>query len=143
MCIRDRGNGEPGIAGVEVQLQDAAGNVVATETTDSNGNYLFEGLDAGDYVVAIAETQLLDGAALDGLESTDGNGTAPDPDDDVDLDDNGDPAPGYASVSAPVTLGNGEPLGEAGEDAVFPDGCLLYTSPSPRDRTRSRMPSSA
>ena len=25
----------------------------------------------------------------------------------------------------------------------FLDGCLLYTSPSPRDRTRSRMPSSA
>ena len=24
-----------------------------------------------------------------------------------------------------------------------PGGCLLYTSPSPRDRTRSRMPSSA
>ena len=24
-----------------------------------------------------------------------------------------------------------------------PDICLLYTSPSPRDRTRSRMPSSA
>ena len=30
-------------------------------------------------------------------------------------------------------LGNYEP----------PKGCLLYTSPSPRDRTRSRMPSSA
>ena len=26
---------------------------------------------------------------------------------------------------------------------VFVEGCLLYTSPSPRDRTRSRMPSSA
>ena len=26
---------------------------------------------------------------------------------------------------------------------VDPDICLLYTSPSPRDRTRSRMPSSA
>jgi len=26
---------------------------------------------------------------------------------------------------------------------VIPVGCLLYTSPSPRDRTRSRMPSSA
>ena len=25
----------------------------------------------------------------------------------------------------------------------YPKGCLLYTSPSPRDRTRSRMPSSA
>ena len=24
-----------------------------------------------------------------------------------------------------------------------PENCLLYTSPSPRDRTRSRMPSSA
>ena len=27
--------------------------------------------------------------------------------------------------------------------AAMPDPCLLYTSPSPRDRTRSRMPSSA
>ena len=26
---------------------------------------------------------------------------------------------------------------------VRAEGCLLYTSPSPRDRTRSRMPSSA
>ena len=26
---------------------------------------------------------------------------------------------------------------------LYNDGCLLYTSPSPRDRTRSRMPSSA
>ena len=26
---------------------------------------------------------------------------------------------------------------------VEAEGCLLYTSPSPRDRTRSRMPSSA
>ena len=26
---------------------------------------------------------------------------------------------------------------------AMPAGCLLYTSPSPRDRTRSRMPSSA
>ena len=27
--------------------------------------------------------------------------------------------------------------------ATDDDTCLLYTSPSPRDRTRSRMPSSA
>ena len=27
--------------------------------------------------------------------------------------------------------------------STSPKGCLLYTSPSPRDRTRSRMPSSA
>ena len=30
-----------------------------------------------------------------------------------------------------------------GEDVGQYGGCLLYTSPSPRDRTRSRMPSSA
>ena len=29
------------------------------------------------------------------------------------------------------------------EDATLEEACLLYTSPSPRDRTRSRMPSSA
>ena len=28
-------------------------------------------------------------------------------------------------------------------DQGYVDPCLLYTSPSPRDRTRSRMPSSA
>ena len=30
-----------------------------------------------------------------------------------------------------------------GELEDYSKGCLLYTSPSPRDRTRSRMPSSA
>ena len=30
-----------------------------------------------------------------------------------------------------------------GSDVVVITSCLLYTSPSPRDRTRSRMPSSA
>ena len=29
------------------------------------------------------------------------------------------------------------------DNATFSYSCLLYTSPSPRDRTRSRMPSSA
>eukprot|EP00656_Telonema_subtile_P014871 TRINITY_DN1769_c0_g1_i5.p1 TRINITY_DN1769_c0_g1~~TRINITY_DN1769_c0_g1_i5.p1 ORF type:complete len:100 (-),score=15.30 TRINITY_DN1769_c0_g1_i5:38-337(-) len=35
--------------------------------------------------------------------------------------------------------------GEHGDPVVHrgSHGCLLYTSPSPRDRTRSRMPSSA
>ena len=32
---------------------------------------------------------------------------------------------------------------QAGDTIVLPYNCLLYTSPSPRDRTRSRMPSSA
>ena len=33
-------------------------------------------------------------------------------------------------------------IGKEVEDDLYND-CLLYTSPSPRDRTRSRMPSSA
>ena len=32
---------------------------------------------------------------------------------------------------------------EGGEDTDITDNCLLYTSPSPRDRQKSRMPSSA
>jgi len=31
----------------------------------------------------------------------------------------------------------------ASADSIASNICLLYTSPSPRDRTRSRMPSSA
>jgi len=34
-------------------------------------------------------------------------------------------------------------IGKAGIIAGKISACLLYTSPSPRDRTRSRMPSSA
>ena len=53
---------------------------------------------------------------------------------------------GYA-VRAAETLGalETDPLRLAvPTQAVYVDtGCLLYTSPSPRDRTRSRMPSSA
>ena len=33
--------------------------------------------------------------------------------------------------------------GVVGREIADVDVCLLYTSPSPRDRTRSRMPSSA
>ena len=47
--------------------------------------------------------------------------------------------------TAKVTFpGFGTTAGTAleGDTSLF-DGCLLYTSPSPRDRTRSRMPSSA
>ena len=35
------------------------------------------------------------------------------------------------------------PLLKALTKAALPEDCLLYTSPSPRDRQKSRMPSSA
>ncbi|WP_074221746.1 SdrD B-like domain-containing protein [Rhodovulum sp. ES.010] len=43
--------GEAGVANVTVSLLDGSGTVVATQTTDGNGNYLFEDLAAGDYQV--------------------------------------------------------------------------------------------
>ena len=42
-----------------------------------------------------------------------------------------------------ITAGDGEELGNMLAAIMQLAGCLLYTSPSPRDRTRSRMPSSA
>ena len=46
-----------------------------------------------------------------------------------------------SSVSTTVNL-NSVNTSNADRDEHL-KGCLLYTSPSPRDRTRSRMPSSA
>jgi protocatechuate 3,4-dioxygenase beta subunit len=46
-------DGEKGLAGVSVALRDAGGTVIATTTTDANGNYLFDKLPPGDYSVAV------------------------------------------------------------------------------------------
>ena len=42
-----------------------------------------------------------------------------------------------------ITADLPENLGVSNAQFEACDRCLLYTSPSPRDRTRSRMPSSA
>ena len=58
--------GEPGIAGVTVQLlAGVGGGILATDETDSNGQYLFDELQPGDYIVAIPDSQFLAGGALD------------------------------------------------------------------------------
>ena len=54
-----------------------------------------------------------------------------------------------ATIYNSTTLGNttaagtGVAIPAGATMTVWSNGCLLYTSPSPRDRTRSRMPSSA
>ena len=52
-----------GIAGATVELLDAGNNVVATTTTDANGDYLFDDVTAGDYSVRFVQP----GVAFDGV----------------------------------------------------------------------------
>ena len=51
-------------------------------------------------------------------------------------------APPPSQQSSPQEIARAEAARKQAEDEAM-RGCLLYTSPSPRDRTRSRMPSSA
>ena len=48
-CVRH--DDERGIAGVVIELRDAAGDTVATTATDNDGNYRFDGLRAGEYTI--------------------------------------------------------------------------------------------
>lgn len=45
-------SGEPGVAGVTVDLHNSTGNVVQTTVTDANGFYQFNNLSAGTYSVS-------------------------------------------------------------------------------------------
>ncbi len=43
---------EPGLPGWTINLEQPAGNVIATRTTDGGGEYIFSNLNPGDYVVS-------------------------------------------------------------------------------------------
>ena len=108
---------ENGVANVEVVLFDnTTGLPLDTVYTDSNGAYTFENVPAGDYYIEFDPT----GSGLGNTEFTASNS------------------------------GNGTNDSEANANGQTPsflfdpfNGCLLYTSPSPRDGLLSRMPSSA
>ncbi len=61
--------GEPGIEGVTVALLDGNGDVIATTTTDENGEYLFPGLPDEPYTVVVTDTDNV----LSGLVNTEDN----------------------------------------------------------------------
>ena len=129
--------GEPGVSGVVMQLWSvdpvtgAPVSVLSATSTDSEGRYAFEGLGDGEYIVAIGDDQLLAGGPLAGFEST-GSGGAPDPDNGTDNDDNGDPAPGLAAISLPVTLDGNAPTGETDGTSGNPaEGIPAHSTTTP------------
>ncbi|MFK8024758.1 MAG: SdrD B-like domain-containing protein [Ilumatobacter sp.] len=79
---------EPVPAGVVVNLLDGDGDFVATTTTDADGNYLFTGLDDGEYIVELPASNFADGGPLEGFDPSTGAASSTNPDDDV--DDNND-----------------------------------------------------
>ncbi|TWT90560.1 Serine-aspartate repeat-containing protein D precursor [Pseudobythopirellula maris] len=50
-CDCDDDEANPPLAGVTIELRDENGDVIATTTTDENGEYRFEGLAPGEYSV--------------------------------------------------------------------------------------------
>ncbi|MEL6898267.1 MAG: SdrD B-like domain-containing protein, partial [Planctomycetota bacterium] len=123
--------GELGIQGVELDLYLDDGNGVLDITldqliaepvpvvTDAAGNYLFDGLNPGDYFVHIPETQFGANEPLFGFSSSTGNNSepAPGPNNDLNLDDNGTRIPGVGAASGLVTLVSGaEPTNDGDND---------------------------
>lgn len=125
---------EPGIAGVTVTLYKGSDTSLvtplATAVTDANGEYAFEGLVAGDYLVAVGKTA--NASVLAGLTSVRDGAAA---NADVDNDDNGVDG-STAWVSSVVTLGaanaytGAEPTNEArraGDSPTYDNG-LSWTA---------------
>ncbi|MEM7532784.1 MAG: SdrD B-like domain-containing protein [Chloroflexota bacterium] len=108
--LADGGDTHTTFAGVEVHLYDVGGTQVATTTTDANGEYLFEGLQAGEYRVRIPDTTA-NQALLEGYSSSTGVDqidSQVDPDNNIDNDDNGynDSDPNFLFSSLPISLTN-------------------------------------
>ena len=125
--------GETGISGVEVQLfEDTNANgsfdsgtdtaVGTPQTTDGNGNYLFDDLLPGEYIVLIPISEFATNSdPLFGFASSNNSGNfepAPDPDLTVtDGDDNGTLIAGVGVATTAITLAAGtEPTTDGDTD---------------------------
>ncbi len=78
-----QGTGEPGVADVVVNLLDAGGSVVATQTTNDSGGYLFENLVPGVYSLEF------DPASLPADRTFTSSNASGNPSDDSNVDGNG------------------------------------------------------
>jgi len=104
------GESSGGINGVEVQLLDGSGNIIATMTTANAGYYRFDNLAEGDYRVRIPASNFITGILV-GWNSSSASANEADPNSDVDMDDNGVGTISYpltGITSGVITLGPGD-----------------------------------
>lgn len=124
--VRDIGEPSTG-AGVVIELLSGNGLIpitntqngqAITATTDTNGYYRFDNLDAGSYVVRIAPSNFIPGGLLNGYVSSNGqSNTFITADNNLDHgDDVANPSVSGA-MSQKVTLGVSEPLNDADSGA--------------------------
>ena len=127
------GNTSPGNL---LSLASSAPRVEITDT-DTNGRFLIDcESSAGSVNMRVDQDNVAASSAF--LVSIDGTERAR-------IDSSGRLGIGVSSPQYQLHLG-GSAVGAANGQIAFGrtiNTCLLYTSPSPRDRTRSRMPSSA
>ena len=146
MCIRDSYNGNGGVADTATASVTAVSTEPLILPSASRTNYVFDGwysAAVGGYLIGLAGANFLPTASTTIFAhwiqaSLVGLGVATK----------------IAEITVDNTLGNTFTAGSGGSTATvnytanrLPNGsvitCLLYTSPSPRDRQKSRMPSSA
>ena len=134
--------GEPGLAGVEIEVLDENGDVIATTTTNANGRWSVTRIPAGTYTVRIPSEMFQEGGPLaDFVVRTSGSGSEDTDNERADNNNTVTPDPRTTGLtSTPVTLsyaydddrlvgGNGP----AGDDvaglapALIPDSFSTFT----------------
>ena len=129
-----------------MKIIDLYGNEKYLNLPDDVKHHVFDQLSKED-----ERFNTLDPDAKDHVRGTIMRGERVDAPDAPDVPDEVAKHPMMTSSATPFVRGSAPRI--SSEDVVREDartfgeilssGCLLYTSPSPRDRTRSRMPSSA
>ncbi|NJP06539.1 MAG: hypothetical protein HC837_13385, partial [Chloroflexaceae bacterium] len=119
--------GEPGIPNVKLWLRRDNGDdifnplddtVVATQTTDIDGNYYFDLKEANDYFIQIPPENFDSGGPLYRYINSTGNNPVPEVNDDVNNDDNGAFVDGQGIVSTLLTLvAENEPIDDGDNDS--------------------------
>jgi hypothetical protein len=100
--------GETPLDNVVLVLKDLAGNVIATQTTNANGNYLFNDVPPGSYVVEIVASNFGPGGPLFNYQMTQLTGR-----NDVDNLNNGVAVSGAVQSGVVVVGYNSEPTSES------------------------------